>query len=278
MLPMKKRSSAAIIAAAAFGIAGMAFAASQISDSFTDTSKISQSYQLNVDTAAGQVKLAAWSCGSSFIDHRDGTTYATVLIGTQCWMAKNLNYGTRVNGSGNQTNNGMVEKYCYSDSDVNCTDHGGLYQWDEAMDYNASCNGTGEGNEACANPVRGICPEGWHIPSHDEFTALERQVCADNGNGSCVTDFPYNTTTTGWRGTNEGTSLKQNGSSGFEGLLSGVRDTDGSFSFLGSYGFFWSSLESASSAWYRFLGSGYATVYRVTFAKANGFSVRCVLD
>ncbi|OIO53027.1 hypothetical protein AUJ46_06420 [Candidatus Peregrinibacteria bacterium CG1_02_54_53] len=272
---MKKRPAVLIAVASALGIAGIAIAASQISDTFADTSKISQSYQLNVDTTAGQVKLAVWNCGDSFTDYRDGTAYTTVLIGTQCWMAKNLNYGTRVNGSGNQTNNGTVEKYCYSDSDANCTTYGGLYQWDEAMDYSSSCNGTGEGSPACASPVRGICPDGWHIPSHYEYVALERAVCTS---GTCTTDFPYDTSTTGWRGTNEGTSLKQNGASGFEGLLAGYRDTDGSFSGLGSNGHFWSSLESGSSAWGRSLYSGNATVYRGTYSKAYGFSIRCLKD
>jgi uncharacterized protein (TIGR02145 family) len=272
---MKKRQSILIGISVALSIAGIAIAASQISDTFTSTSKISQSYQLNVDTTAGQVKLAAWNCGDSFTDYRDGTAYTTVLVGSQCWMAKNLNYGTRVNGSGNQTNNSTVEKYCYSDSDANCTTYGGLYQWDEAMDYGSSCNGTGEGSEACSTPVQGICPESWHIPSHYEYVQLERTVCTS---GTCASDFPYDTSTTGNRGTNEGTSLKQNGASGFEGLLAGFCVTGGSFFALGFNGFFWSSLESGTSAWFRALESGYATVGRSTGSKANGFSIRCIKD
>ena len=59
-------------------------------------------------------------------------------------------------------------------------------------------------------------------------------------------------------------------------LLSGNRNTNGSFNNLGSNGNFWSSLESTSSAWNRNLNSGNATVNRNTNAKANGFSVRCV--
>jgi len=249
---MKKRPVAFVAIAAALSIVGMAVA-----------------------TTAGQVKVAVWSCGDSFTDHRDGTSYTTVPIGTQCWMVENLNYGTRVDGSGNQTNNGVVEKYCYSDYDANCTTYGGLYQWDEAMDYGSSCNGTGRGDEACSTPVQGICPEGWHIPSHYELVALERAVCTS---GTCASDFPYDTSTTGWRGTNEGASLKQNGSSGFEALLAGSRHTDGSFRYLGSVGYFWSSLENGSRAWCRTLYSGYATVYRDANSKTYGWSVRCLQD
>ncbi len=272
---MKKYPVPLIAIIVILGSAGIALAASLISDTFTDETKIASSYQLNVDTTAGQVKLSVWGCGDSFTDYRDGAAYTTVEIGTQCWMAENLNYGTRVDGSGEQTNNSTVEKYCYSDSTGNCDTYGGLYQWDEMMGYNTSCNGSGEGDEACSPVVQGICPENWHVPSHYELVALEREVCTS---GTCASDFPYNTSTTGWRGTNEGTSLKQNGSSGFEGLLAGYRNTNGSFYNLGSYGDFWSSLESGSSAWPRVLGSSISTVHRSTSTRAYGFSVRCIKD
>src|SRR3989344_1739551 len=69
-------------------------------------------------------------------------------------------------GHPNLWDNASSEKYCYSDTESNCTSDGGLYQWGEAMQYAASCNGTGEGSEACATPVQGICPTSWHIPTH----------------------------------------------------------------------------------------------------------------
>ena len=249
--------------------------AATVSDTYSDETKISQSYQINVDTTAGQVKLATWSCGDNFTDPRDDTAYTTAAFGGQCWMQENLNYGTRINGSGAQSDNSTVEKYCYSDNESNCDTYGGLYQWGEVMNYAASCNGTGEGSEACASPVQGLCPDGWHIPSHYEYVALERQVCTS---GSCATDFPYDTSTTGWRGTNEGTTLKSTGASDFKGLLAGARATDGSFFGLSAYGFFWSSLGSGSNAWSRRLYSSAATVYRYPYTKAYGFSVRCVKD
>jgi len=88
-----------------------------------------------------------------FTDARDGKTYNTVLIGTQCWMRENLNIGTRIDGSQNQTDNGTIEKYCYDDLESNCDIYGGLYQWDEAMQY------------VTTQGVQGICPAGWHLPT-----------------------------------------------------------------------------------------------------------------
>ena len=231
------------------------------------------------------VQLAApaadWTCGHTLVDTRDSKTYATVQIGNMCWMAENINVGTMTAGVNNQgtscsTPDGSdIQKYCYNDTDSNCTTYGGLYQWDQTMCGAGSCNGTGAPpNDACASPVQGICPTGWHIPSHYELTTLERAVCTSD---TCATDFPYNTSKTGWRGTNEGTKLKTGGTSGFNGLMTGRRSMDGSFSNVASYTYFWSSFQSSSSnAWYRGLRTSGATVHRSTDPKSFGFSVRCL--
>jgi len=258
-------------------LALVVWAASPVTDTFTDETKIASKTNITVDTTAGQVKLAeSWSCGQPITDSRDGKEYATVLIGSQCWMAEHINVGTLLAGANNMSNDASIEKYCYNDTESNCTSDGGLYQWGEAMGYNASCNGTGAPpDDACASPVQGICPSGWHIPSHYEYTTLERAVC---NSGSCASDFPYDESTTGWRGTNEGTNLKVGGSSGFEGLLAGYRSTNGSFGDRGAYAFIWSSLESGADAWSRGLYSGVAMVFRNTYDKLYGFSVRCLKD
>jgi len=237
--------------------------------------------------------VAAWACGDTLTDPRDSKTYATVLIGSQCWMAEYINVGTLLAGANNMSNNASIEKYCYSDTESNCTSDGGLYQWDEAMDYNASCNGTGAPpNDACATPVQGICPLGWHIPSHYEWTTLERAVCTS---GTCATDFPYDTSTTYWRGTDEGGKLKgtticgsypcwnspntgATNSSGFTAWAAGYRSTGGSFGGRGAHAYVWSSLESGTDAWSRYLGSGIAAVFRGASNKLYGFSVRCIKD
>ena len=64
-----------------------------------------------------------------------GDYYNTVLIGDQCWLRENLNIGTRIDGILDQTNNTIMEKYCYDNLEANCKTYGGLYQWNEAMQY-----------------------------------------------------------------------------------------------------------------------------------------------
>jgi|JFJP01.1.fsa_nt_gi uncharacterized protein (TIGR02145 family) len=89
-----------------------------------------------------------------------GEEYPTVLIENRCWMAKNLNIGMMIGDSLNMTNNDLIEKYCYDNDTANCNVFGGLYQWDEVMQYKSE------------EDTRGICPEGWHIPTNSEFVDL----------------------------------------------------------------------------------------------------------
>ncbi len=246
----------------------------------------------------GESTPVSWNCGDTLTDSRDGQTYATVLVGSQCWMAKNLNYGTMTAGTNQQGSDcssvAETEKYCYSNTEGNCTTDGALYQWAQMMCGAASCNGTGESQPACTSPVQGICPTGWHIPSHYEYTALEREVC---DSGTCATDFPYNESATGWRGTNEGGQMKgtticgtypcwnspNTGATNSSGLTvwpAGYRHyNNGFFYSRGSYAYIWSSSESdVNNAWRQFLHSGSAAVSWGVGNKSLGFSVRCLKD
>ena len=91
--------------------------------------------------------------------------YNTVTIGTQIWLKENLNVGTMINSSTVQSDNSILEKYCYENDAANCLgDYGGLYQWNELMQYTS-------GAEA-----QGICPTGWHIPTQAEFFALDDEL------------------------------------------------------------------------------------------------------
>jgi len=183
------------------------------------------------------------------------TTDANWLtIGSQLWAKANLNVGTMVTGVTAQTNNSTIEKYCYSDTASNCDTGGGLYQWDEAMQYVTTAG------------AQGICPTGSHIPSDNDWKILEVQLGMTQAQADA----------TGWRGTDQGTQLKLNGTSGLNMPLAGYRYTDGSFNSLASYAHLWSSSESSTSAWVRYLNSGNATVNRYTNDKAYGFSVRCL--
>jgi len=213
-------------------------------------------------------------CGDNIVDSRDSKSYATVTIGTQCWMKQNLNIGTMVNDSDRQMNDSLIEKYCYGNSSANCTTYGALYQWPEAMALPTSCVTTDCSAQVQTPRHQGICPVGWHMPTDTEFKTLEMylgmtQVQAD---------------ATGWRGTDQGTKLKVAGSSGFNGMLAGYILFNFSFSHeLGNYGYFWSSNSSSYDAYQRGLvGFGVAAesaqVDRRNYPKRSGLSVRCVGD
>ncbi len=240
--------------------------------------------QIKSDYTNGSISFgdtSGWTCGSSKLTDIDGNSYETVLVGDQCWMAENLMVsknadGSAVDGTGDTD---TTPPSAYGDADWEATE-GYLYNWQDAM------------NGSTAQGAQGICPTDWHLPTHDEWTDLERYICETEGNGSCDTTFPKDTTTIGWLGTNEGTELKNvtnvNGQTGtdpngddgydFAGLLAGGHFTDGSFGNRGAYGGFWSSSEDGSYAWYRNLFSSNAGVSRLNADKGFGLSVRCLKD
>ncbi|MFA7314430.1 MAG: fibrobacter succinogenes major paralogous domain-containing protein, partial [Candidatus Magasanikbacteria bacterium] len=209
-------------------------------------------------------------CGSLTTVDYSSVTYNLVNIGTQCWFSQNLNVGTKLAaGTTLPSNNSLIEKWCYDNSDANCTTYGGLYTWAEANQLATTCN-----TNSCtpSSPSQGICPSGWHIPTDTEFKTLESYLgmCAGAGAG-CVD-------ATGYRGTNQGTQLKSGGTSGFNFLLGGLRATNGSFFNLGTEGYLWSASQySATVAWNRYFQSSEARVNRDSFnTKASGLSVRCL--
>ena len=203
--------------------------------------------------------------GTPTVTDADGNVYGTVQIGDQCWMKQNLKVGTRINGSINQTNNGTIEKYCYDDNPAYCDTYGGLYQWNEMMQY--------------VYPVgaQGICPDGWHIPTDYEWKRMEMHLGMS----------PSEADTIGWRGTYEGGKMKStngwnndgNGtnSSGFTALPGGLHSGNGSFAYRGNTGYWWSSSKASDTrSWLRRLYFNYNMVYRDYYDKGLGFSVRCL--
>jgi uncharacterized protein (TIGR02145 family) len=182
-----------------------------------------------------------------------GKTYNTVQIGSQCWLKENLDVGTRIDGLAEQTNNGTIEKYCYNDSLANCTLYGGLYEWNEAMQY-VTTEGT-----------KGICPTGWHIPTYDEYGTLKATVSNDGNALKAVGQG-----TGGGAGTN---------TSGFFALLAGDRYSNGYFFSLGLGAIFWSSTEN--DATYADNVYLYGDNSGISFSddnKGSGISVRCAKD
>lgn len=145
----------------------------------------------------------------------DGNTYNTVKIGSQCWRKENLNVGTRIDGSINQSNTSTIEKYCYENLESNCDTYGGLYQWNEAMEYVSSPG------------AQGICPTDWHIPTYAEFQELSVAVSDSSNSLKAV-----------GQGTGSGTGTN---TSGFSGLLLGNHSESDTWSFPGYESYFWSS-------------------------------------
>jgi|GEM_PF-3229633 len=185
-----------------------------------------------------------------------GDVYATVQIETQCWFKQNLNVGTYLaSGPYSQTNNSVIEKFCYDNNTANCTAEGGIYQWNEAMGY------------VTTDGAQGICPAGWHIPTDAQFQTLEMQLG--------MTQVQANAT--GWRGTNQGTQMKVGGSSGLNMPLAGYTYTDGSFRSRTTEGVYWlSSMVGIDYALMRSIGPYNETVYRQFFPRTYGLSVRCI--
>lgn len=105
--------------------------------------------------------------GGSFIDSRDGKTYKTIRIGNQVWMAENLNYVDSVANPGL-----MGRTSCYDDKQENCDKYGAMYTWAAAVDSLTTGCGKPSGCELKGAPIQGICPDGWHVPTYDEFGEL----------------------------------------------------------------------------------------------------------
>ena len=186
----------------------------------------------------------------------EGKTYNTVAIGNQCWLKENLDVGTQVIGTVDQTNNGTIEKYCYNNDPTYCTTYGGLYQWNEAMQY-VTTPGT-----------QGICPIGWHLPTQTELQTLEAVV----GNNS-------NALKAVGQGTGVGSGTN---ASGFSALLAGYRyyGPPPSFSYFGTYTYFWSSTVDAgiTNSYSMVLNKSDVIISVSSHTKTLGASVRCLND
>jgi uncharacterized protein (TIGR02145 family) len=200
----------------------------------------------------------------------EGQVYNTIQIFNQCWLKENLNIGTRINASQDQTDNGIIEKYCYLDNETNCDKYGGLYQWNEIMQY-TTIQGT-----------KGICPDGWHIPTDEEWKVLEGTVDSQYGVGDPEWDETVR------RGYDAGEKIKSttdwysngNGTNNYEFTgLPGSACYYGIYGQPGYSGDWWSSSEcSDSGAWKRNLYYNNDDVYRSCYYKPSGFSVRCLKD
>ena len=206
----------------------------------------------------------------------DGNLYKTVKIGTQIWLAENLKVTHYRNGDPipNVTSHSewvdlSTGAYCvYDNNESNADTFGYLYNWYAVDDS------------------RNIAPEGWHVPTDEEWRELERALGMSQSEADSV----------GWRGSPVGSklagradlwddeTLENNAafdSSGFSALPAGFRfyHGDGYFYSLGNQAFFWSATEyGPAGSWHRSLDYRISGVRRYTGGKPRGFSVRLIRD
>jgi len=200
----------------------------------------------------------------------EGETYETVVIGVQTWLNRNLNYAAPGSKCGNGT-------YLTDANTTTCDTYGRLYNWATAMGLPDSCN-----SSFCASQIgtkhRGICPDGWHIPSYEEWAAL----ISFAGSSTSAKQLKA---TSGWNENGNGTDTY-----GFSALPGGGGYTysDGSFRFnyVGGSGIWWITRElpggaDANSRYANNVGMSYNSedTYLSSgtgYIKSNLYSVRCV--
>lgn len=214
-----------------------------------------------------------YTCGDSIYDSRDGNKYGTTKIGSQCWMSQNLAYLPSVSPSSSGSEySPRYYVYGYQGGDVsaakataNYNIYGVLYNWPAAM---AGSNGSN------TNPsgVQGVCPDGWHLPSHAEWTQLTDHLGGQSVAGGDMKEAG----TAHWKSPNTGaTNL-----SGFRALPGGYRYwSTGVFSGLTVLTYFWTSFQSGSVfAYGRYMSYTTTLVSGIPYRLTDGFSVRCLKD
>jgi len=188
-------------------------------------------------------QLSILNCGDSLTDIRDNKKYPTIQLGSQCWFAANLDYGTEIAYTIPQRDNCIPEKYSRPTSYV---PRPTFYQWDELMCYQET------------EALQGLCPPGWHIPSESDWNALF----------ATWTNSAF-----------AGEPLKYTGYSGFNAFLNGAGFFNKGWWFGDSATFFWSSTSHGSyKAWAHGMHEvNYSVSYYPSY-RANSFAVRCVRD
>ncbi len=205
------------------------------------------------------------------LDERDQKFYKTVVIGSQVWMAENLNY---------VYNQGTAKSYCYEGRSTNCAKYGRLYSWAAAMDsartFSSNGRNCGYGKNCSPTyPVRGICPEGWHLPTKTEYEVLFAEV-----GGESIAGYVLKSSG-GWDDDRNGTDEFL-----FSALPAGYRNFSGSppyesWSYYneGLATYFWSATQDGLSyAYYMSLKVDDNVAHLGYDSKNIGLSIRCLQD
>jgi len=192
----------------------------------------------------------------------DGKTYTTIKIGEQWWMMENLKETQYRNGDAipNVTDDtewaglSTGARCAYDNKESNADTYGYLYNW------------------YTVNDSRNIAPDGWRVPTDDDWNKLVTYL----GGGS-VAGGKMKSTTSHWASPNTGATNE----SGFSTLPAGYRPSNGFFA-LGSRAYFWSATERRMNppthAWARGLSCDRSHVDRVSGNKRYGRSVRLLRD
>lgn len=196
----------------------------------------------------------------------DGNVYKTVKIGNQWWMAENLKITRYRNGDeipslsdDDEWDNGAGSCCNYNNDTTNVEIYGRLYNWFAVDDS------------------RKMAPEGWHVPTDDEWQELVDYLGGETlAGGKMKSPGTIDGGDGLWRGSNEAATNE----SGFSALPGGYRYSHGTFDSKGITPYFWSSTESSNgTAWHRYLYNGNSKIYRYDSGwKQAGYSVRCVKD
>lgn len=187
-----------------------------------------------------------YNFSSTLIDERDGKTYKTIKIGTQTWMAENLNFDTSpVLYQGRPSI--LSDSWCYDGNSANCSKYGRLYIWEKAIQ---------------------VCPTGWHLPTDAEWSILTDYLGWEGIAGKRLKSQ------TGW----ENPSSASSDECGFSALPGGYGTPTYNQS-LGVVGFWWTSSElNKDEAYSRNILNNRDDVFRHPVGKRIGASVRCIKD
>jgi len=203
--------------------------------------------------------------------HYEDEIYNTVVIGTQTWMARNLNYavsGSKCGGTGTS----ILDNDMTDDNTATCDAYGRLYDWATAMALPPSCN-----SSTCEveSNHKGICPDGWHIPSDAEWTTLTRFVGRTSGTKLMATSdlCPYD-----YSVNKKGTDIY-----GFAALPGGCGncyspDDSNKTNYVCQSGYWWTASETGiGNAYYLGIGStSDGSAWRQDVQKNSFYSVRCL--
>jgi uncharacterized protein (TIGR02145 family) len=199
----------------------------------------------------------------------NGRVYQTVKIGDQWWMAENLATRTFRNGEPLNFILGEDDNEMWAQMDTSActyaldTTKGFLYNYDAVMD------------------PRGIAPEGWRIPTDQDWKVLEAYIG--------MSDAEVNSTA--WRGTEEAALLASKNSIGwgpgtlfgmdefgFDGRPAGVRIHDGRRNLTGQVAMWWTTTPNDSLVWYRYIDSNESRIFRQYTYPGYGMSIRCIKE